>query len=174
MFNDLAQDWQSHGRNAARHGFWIMAVYRFGRWRYNVRPALLRKPLSFAYKFVHFWTTALLGVELPCEAEIGRGFTIEHVGGIVVSGDARIGTDCIIRQGVTIGLRHKELRGSPTIGDRCDIGAGAKLLGPIRIGNDVAIGANAVVLCDVPSGHYAVGVPARIAPRVSRLEVVSA
>jgi serine O-acetyltransferase len=82
-----------------------------------------------------------------------------------VSGDAVFGDDCIIRNGVTVGLRHTERRGSPTIGNRVDIGAGAKLLGPIRIGDDVAIGANAVVITDVPSNSIAVGIPARILPR---------
>jgi len=115
-----------------------------------------------------FWQEALFSVELPCEAVVGRGFTIEHIGAIVVSGDATFGDDCIMRQGVTVGLRHKEERGSPQIGHRCDIGAGAKLLGPIRIGDDVAIGANAVVICDVPSNHYAVGIPAKIGLRKTR------
>jgi len=174
MFEQIRQDWEAHGRSAARHGFWVMVVYRFGRWRYGVRFAPARKAFSALYKFVHFFTTAVFGVELPCETVVGKGLTIEHPGAIVVSGDAVFGDDCILRQGVTVGLRHKELRGSPTIGDRCDIGAGAKLLGPIRIGDDCAIGANAVVLCDVPSNHYAVGIPARIAPRTTRLEVVEA
>ena len=71
----------------------------------------------------------------------------------------------IIRNGVTIGLKNTGQRGAPVLGDRVDIGAGAKLIGPIRIGNDVAIGANAVVLCDVPDGCIAVGVPAVIKPR---------
>jgi serine O-acetyltransferase len=106
-----------------------------------------------------------LGAELPCEAIIGRRFVIEHIGGIVVSGDAVFGDDCVMRNGVTVGLRNRGVRGSPCIGDRVDIGAGAKLLGPIRIGNDVAIGANAVVISDVPSNSIAVGIPARIIPR---------
>jgi serine O-acetyltransferase len=110
----------------------------------------------------------LLGAELPCEAVIGRRFVIEHIGGIVISGDAVFGDDCVIRNGVTVGLRNRGLRGSPRIGDRVDIGAGAKLLGPIYIGNDTAIGANAVVLCDVPSNSIAVGIPARILPRKTR------
>jgi serine O-acetyltransferase len=107
----------------------------------------------------------LFGIEIPCEVVIGRHFVVEHCGGIVISGDAVFGDDCIIRQGVTVGLRYTGQRGSPVIGDRCDIGAGAKLLGAIRIGNDVAIGANAVVLTDVPDGCSAIGVPARIQPR---------
>ncbi len=107
----------------------------------------------------------LLGAELPCEAVIGRRFVIEHIGGIVVSGDAVFGDDCTMRNGVTVGLRHKGLRGSPRIGNRVDIGAGAKLLGPIYIGDDTAIGANAVVICDVPENSIAVGIPARILSR---------
>lgn len=106
-----------------------------------------------------------MGVELPSETIIGHRFVIEHIGGIVISGDARIGDDCIIRNGVTIGLRNRGVRGSPQLGNRVDIGAGAKILGPIHIEDDCAIGANAVVLCDVPARSIAVGVPAHVLPR---------
>jgi serine O-acetyltransferase len=71
----------------------------------------------------------------------------------------------VIRNGVTVGLRNRGISGSPRIGNRVDIGAGAKLLGSIQIGDDCAIGANAVVLCDVPARSIAVGIPARILPR---------
>jgi serine O-acetyltransferase len=107
----------------------------------------------------------LSGVEMPCETTIGHRLVFEHTGGIVISGDAVFGDDCVLRNGVTVGLKNRHQRGSPTIGDRVDIGAGAKLLGPIRIGNDVVIGANAVVLCDVPDGCLAVGVPAQVERR---------
>uniref|UniRef100_UPI0025DF9B91 serine O-acetyltransferase n=1 Tax=Thiocapsa sp. TaxID=2024551 RepID=UPI0025DF9B91 len=107
----------------------------------------------------------MTGIDLPCEARVGRRFLIEHFGGIIISGDAVFGDDCVVRNGVTVGLRHRGVRGAPVIGDRVDIGAGAKVLGPIRIGNDVAIGANAVVIRDVPDGCLAVGVPARIIAR---------
>jgi serine O-acetyltransferase len=70
-----------------------------------------------------------------------------------------------LRHGVTLGLRRTLMPGSPKIGNRVDIGAGAKLLGPIVVGDDAVIGANAVVLCDVPPGSLAVGVPARIVGR---------
>jgi len=96
---------------------------------------------------------------------LGRRFRIDHFGGIIISGDAVFGDDCVVRNGVTVGLRNTGMRGSPVIGNRVDIGAGAKILGPIRIGDDVAIGANAVVLKDVPSNSIAVGIPARILPR---------
>ena len=165
MWDNLREDWQAHDCNWTRHGFWTLAIYRFGRWRYRVRPRLLRAPLSFLYRLLKFFSEMLLGVELPCETVIGRRLVIEHVGAIVISGDAVFGDDCILRNGVTVGLRNRNQRGSPHLGNRVDIGAGAKLLGPIRIGNDVAIGANAVVLCDVPDNCIAVGVPAEIRPR---------
>ena len=117
------------------------------------------------YKVLKFFSEMLLGMELPCETIIGRRFVIEHIGGIVVSGDAVFGDDCVIRNGVTVGLRNRGIPGSPVIGNRVDIGAGAKILGTIHIGDDCAIGANAVVLCDVPARSIAVGVPARVLPR---------
>ena len=165
MFDNIRQDWAAHDCNWTRHGFWALVVYRFGRWRYGIRSRPLRVPFSFLYKLLKFFADAILGIEIPCEAVIGRRFTIEHTGAIVVSGDAVFGDDCVIRQGVTVGLRNRNHRGSPRIGNRVDIGAGAKLLGDIQIGDDVAIGANAVVLCDVPSGSIAVGVPAVVKVR---------
>jgi serine O-acetyltransferase len=144
-----------------------MCVYRFGRWRYTIRWKPLRMPFSFLYKLFKVVTEILTGIELPCEVTLGRRFVIDHFGGIVISGDTVFGDDCRIRNGVTVGLRHTNKRGSPVIGNRVDIGAGAKVLGPIRIGDDVSIGANAVVITDVPSNSIAVGVPARILPRRS-------
>jgi serine O-acetyltransferase len=165
MFENIREDWHAHDCQWTRHGFWVLVVYRFGRWRYSIRWRPARMPLSLLYKLAKFFSEMLLGVELPCEAVIGRRFVIEHVGGIVVSGDARFGDDCVIRNGVTVGLRNRGIAGSPIIGNRVDIGAGAKLLGTIQIGDDCAIGANAVVLCDVPPRSIAVGVPAHVLPR---------
>lgn len=165
MFPNIQEHWQDHQRDFTRRGFWALAVYRYGRWRYRIRPRWVRVPFSLLYKVLKLLAEMLCGIELPCEVEIGHHFVVEHCGGIVISGDAVFGDGCIIRQGVTVGLRYTGQRGSPIIGDRCDIGAGAKLLGKIRIGNDVAIGANAVVLTDVPDGMTAVGVPARVRPR---------
>lgn len=167
MFDHLKEDWRTYEGDIWRQGLWAMWVYRFGQWRYQVRPAWLRKPFSFLYKLQRTVIQMLTGIELPCETQVGRRLRIEHFGGIIVSGDAVIGDDVVIRQGVTIGLKRTNQRGAPQIGNRVDIGAGAKLLGPIRIGDDAVIGANAVVLCDVPAGALAVGVPARIILRRS-------
>ena len=167
MFENIRSDWHAHNCDWTRHGFWALLIYRYGNWRYSIRNRAVRMPFSFIYRVLKFYADGALGIEMPCEAVIGKRFVIEHVGGIVVSGDAVFGDDCVIRNGVTVGLRYRNERGSPQIGDRVDIGAGAKLLGAIRIGNDVSIGANAVVLCDVPDGCVAVGVPARVLVRKS-------
>jgi serine O-acetyltransferase len=165
MLDDLRADFRAHGRRWGAQGFWVMVVYRYGRWRYRIRPALLRKPFSLLYHVLFKLVQILTGVELPCEVEIGRNFVIDHFGGIVVSGYARFGHNCRIRNGVVVGLKNVDDPCAPIIGDNVDIGAGAKLLGPIRIGSNVNIGANAVVLVDVPDDSLAVGVPAVVRPR---------
>lgn len=165
MFDNIREDWQTYECDWARQGLWVMLIYRFGRWRYGIENRVLRWPFSFLYKLLKVLSQIMTGIDLPCEVRLGRRFLIEHFGGIIISGDAVFGDDCVVRNGVTVGLRHRGVRGAPLIGDRVDIGAGAKVLGPIRIGNDVAIGANAVVIQDVPDGYLAVGVPARIISR---------
>lgn len=167
MFDRVREDWRTYDGDLNRQGLWVMLVYRYGQWRYRVRPRVLRLPLSITYKFLKVLSQILTGIDLPCEAKVGRRFTIEHFGGIVISGDTQFGDDCVIRNGVTVGLKHTGIRGAPTIGNRVDIGTGAKILGPITIGDDVAIGANAVVVKDVPSNSIAVGVPARIIARAT-------
>jgi len=109
----------------------------------------------------------ICGIELPCEAEIGSHFVIDHFGGIIISGYAKFGDHCRVRNGVVIGLRRIDEPIAPVIGNNVDIGAGAKVLGPIRIGDNVLIGANAVVLCDVPDNSIAIGIPAVIKQRKS-------
>lgn len=165
MFDNLREDYRTYEGKFSSQGLWVMAVYRFGRWRYTVRQALLRKPLSLAYRFLKTLSQVAAGIDLPCEATVGRRFRIDHFGGVIISGDAVLGDDVTVRNGVTIGLKRRDDPGSPVIGNRVDIGAGAKVLGRIRIGDDVMIGANAVVITDVPSNSIAVGVPARILPR---------
>ena len=165
MFDNIRADLAAHGGRWGAQGFWALVVYRFGRWRYGVRPALLRKLFSFLYKVLYKFIQIIAGIELPCEVKLGKNFVIDHFGGIVISGYASFGNNCRIRNGVVVGLRRVDEPCAPQIGNNVDIGAGAKLLGNIRIGNNVAIGANAVVLCDVPDDHVAYGVPAVVKPR---------
>ena len=169
MFENIRADLRAHDGDWAAQGFWVMLVYRFGRWRYGVRPALLRKLLSFIYKALFKLVQIVTGIELPCEVVIGRNFVIDHFGGIVISGYAQFGDDCRIRNGVVVGLKNVHELVAPVIGNNVDIGAGAKLLGNIRIGDNVVIGANAVVLIEVPDDSLAVGVPAIIKPRPVRI-----
>jgi serine O-acetyltransferase len=158
-------DYRTYAGDMFAPGLWVMAVYRFGRWRYSIRPRWLRMGFSLAYKILFALVRAASGTEIPCETRIGRGLRIDHSHGIVISGDAWLGDEVVLRNGVTIGLRRAGVRGSPVIGHRVDIGAGAKILGTISVGDDACIGANAVVLCDVPANSIAVGIPARISLR---------
>lgn len=162
MFENIRGDLRAHGGDWGAQGFWVMLVYRFGRWRYSVRPAMLRKVFSLLYKVLYKFVQILTGIELPCEVIVGRNFVIDHFGGIVVSGYAQFGDDCRIRNGVVIGLKNIAEPVAPIIGNNVDIGAGAKILGAIKVGNNVVIGANAVVITDVPDNSLAVGVPAVI------------
>lgn len=173
MFHNIKEDFKIYQGDFGAQGFWVMLVYRFGRWRYKVRPALLRKIFSFIYKLNYKFVQIITGIELPCEVELGKNFVIDHFGGIVVSGYAKFGDNCRIRNGVVVGLKNMENLGAPTIGNNVDIGAGAKILGPIKIGNNVLIGANAVVITDVPDNSIAVGVPAVIKSRNSITKSVS-
>ncbi|WOB09974.1 DapH/DapD/GlmU-related protein [Piscinibacter gummiphilus] len=168
MFEHIRADLRNYRGRWWEQGFWVMLVYRFGRWRYGIKPALIRKPLSLLYKIAYKFVQILTGIDLPCEVEVGRNFVIDHFGGIIVSGYAKFGDNCRLRHDVCVGLRHTDEPVAPVIGNNVDIGAGAKILGPITIGDNVLIGANAVVITDVPSNSIAVGVPAKIQPRVPR------
>ena len=108
-----------------------------------------------------FWSV-VSGADIPINSEIGGGLLIPHPNGIVIHPSARIGPNCLLFQQVTIG----DANGLPTIGGHVDVGAGARILGPIHVGDHARIGANAVVLADVPAGVTVVGIPARpIKPR---------
>jgi len=168
VFNNIRHDLAAYDGDWSCQGFWVMLVYRFGRWRYGFKLAIIRRPLSLLYKILYKVIQIVTGIELPCEVSIGRNFRIDHFGGIIISGFARFGDNCIVRNGVTIGLKNLEEKAAPDIGNNVNIGAGAKILGAITIGDDVAIGANAVVLEDVPDGSLAVGIPARIKPKKSK------
>jgi len=147
-------------------GFWALQAYRFGHLRYRFRNRPVRMVLGVVHIVLSKTAEMLCGVTIGVSAKIGRRLTIEHSGAIVVHGNAQMGDDCVIRQGVTIGNRRLDQPfAAPRIGNRVNIGAGAKLLGAIHIGDDAEIGANAVVLHDVPAHALAVGIPARVIVR---------
>jgi serine O-acetyltransferase len=159
----VAEDYVAHGCEASRPGFQALLVYRFGVARMKVKPLLLRAPLSVLYRTLFRSVRNFYGIELPFTAQIGRRVIFEHQHGIVVHGATVIGDDCIIRQGVTLGIRTLDkLDDAPILGKKVNVGAGAKVIGNVRVGDGASIGANAVVLEDVPARALAVGVPARV------------
>ncbi len=113
----------------------------------------------------------LTGADLAWQASVGPGLTLYHPTGVVLGPDVVVGRNCVLQQGVTLGAvrergrMHDGRMDSPVIGDGVTVGAGARVLGPISLGDASVVGANAVVLVDVPPGHLAVGVPARVTPR---------
>lgn len=118
--------------------------------------------------FLARWVTEVgrrhCGIEIHPGATIGKDLFIDHGMGVVIGETAQIGDNVTIFHGVTLGGtgNEKDAKRHPTIGNNVIIGTGAKLLGPIRVGDNARIGANAVVLTDVPAGATAVGIPARI------------
>ena len=165
LVGQIFEDWRANGRDWTRPGFQALAVHRFGNWRMRIGPRPLRVPFSVLYRVLDRGVRNFYGIELPYTARLGRRLVLEHQSGIVIHGHASMGDDCVVRQGVTLGNRSvDEPLAAPQIGNRVNIGAGAKILGQVVIGDDAQIGANAVVLNDVPSGTLAVGVPARVVP----------
>ena len=163
LWQQIKEDWEAHGRDWTLPGFRAVAVQRFGVWRMGIQPKLLRAPFSILYRSLYRKVRNSYGIELPYTVQLGRRVVIEHQGGIVIHGFCQIGDDSIIRQNVTLGIRHLDrLKDAPKLGKRVNVGAGAVVLGDISIGDDVNIGANAVVLSDIPAGQTAVGIPAKI------------
>jgi serine O-acetyltransferase len=157
----VREDLEAHDGDWTRAGFQALLVYRFGVWRMSVRRKLFRAPLSVLWRALFAAVRNFYGIELPFTARIGRRVIFEHQHGIVVHGNTEIGDDCIIRQGVTLGIRRLDrLKEAPVLGKHVNVGAGAKILGHVLIGDHAEIGANAVVLENVPPYTLAIGVPA--------------
>jgi serine O-acetyltransferase len=149
-------------------GFQALAVHRFGVWKHAVAPKPLRLPLTAIHRVLYLFVKNVYGIELPINTRIGRRVLVGHQHGIVVHPNAAIGDDCVIIQGVTIG-QDRDTRGgppppAPKLGNRVKVGAGAVIAGDIRIGDDVHIGPNAVVMQNVPAGAIVSAPPSRIMP----------
>jgi serine acetyltransferase len=111
--------------------------------------------------------TSLFGIEIARDVQLGEGVIFLHTVGIVIGGDSRVGDRVVFLGGNTVGS-VEPTGGYPRIGNDVIIGAGARILGPVTIGDGASIGANAVVLCDVPAGASALGVPAVVRLRGAR------
>ncbi len=137
-------------------------AYQYHRARGGAWHALQRKIARMRHLFWSVVTQSDIGLE----ARLGKGLLLPHPNGVVIHEDAQVGEDCMIMQQVTIGMIGAgEV---PTVGNRVYIGAGAKILGKLSVGDGARIGANAVVMSDVPAGSTAVGIPARIVDRNRR------
>lgn len=145
-------------------GVWAVVVYRMGAWcivNKKTRPYL--KIVSPFLTILQKISEILTGVSIPFTAKIGKGLYIGHFGCIILSPGTIMGEYCNLSQGVTIGQAGRGgKQPTPIIGDRVYMGPGAKIFGGIIIGNDVAIGANAVVTKDLPDNSVAVGIPAEV------------
>jgi len=135
-------------------------------WAYRCAHWLWEQRLRFLARVVSSLARSLTGVDIHPAASIGERLFIDHATGVVIGETTQIGDDVTIYQGVTLGgtsLAHEKRH--PTIGNRVTIGAGAKILGPITIGDDSRVGANSVVVHSVPENSVVVGIPGRIIAR---------
>jgi len=137
-------------------GFHAMLFHRLAHWLWGVGLKWLARLVSHVSR----WLT---GIEIHPGATIGRRFFIDHGMGVVIGETAEIGDDCTLYHGVTLGgTSWNKGKRHPTLGKGVVVGAGAKILGPIMVGDGARIGSNAVVVKDVPPGATAIGIPARI------------
>jgi len=132
-------------------------------WHRAVTHRLWRSGLKWLARWLALWGRWLTGIEIHPGATIGRRVFIDHGMGIVIGETAEVGDDTTLYHGVTLGgTKWDKVKRHPTLGRSVVVGAGAKILGPILIGDGAKIGANAVVVRDVPAGATAVGIPARV------------
>lgn len=135
-------------------------------WAHRIAHALWKSGARFPARFLSALTRSTTGVDIHPAAQIGRRVFIDHATGVVIGETTEVGHDVVIFHGVTLGgVAMVPGKRHPTVGNHVMVGAGAKVLGPITLGDGVKVGANAVVTKDVPCGSVAIGVPARLLPK---------
>ncbi len=155
----IKEDFNVHERDLFSQGFWAIFVHRFGNWRMDITNHFLRWPFSLLYKVLEKLVEWFCGISLKYTVVVGRRVRIWHHGGMIL-GALSIGDDVHIRQNTTFGVKR---RGQPrwlkpAIGSRCDIGAGAVIVGGIEIGSDTVVGANVVLAESVAPGSIVLAV----------------
>lgn len=156
---------------AARNALEVTLTYPgvHAVWAYRLAHMLFKKNFKLLARIVSSISRSYTGVDIHPGARLGRRLFIDHANGVVIGETTKIGTDCVLFHQVTLGgVSMSKGKRHPTLGDRVMVGAGAKVLGPIHVGSDARIAANAVVVRDVPAGCSAIGVPARVSPGCSQ------
>ncbi len=165
----VREDFQTHGRNMFEQGFWAVFTNRFGNWRMG-QPKVIRAPATLLYRLMFALVEYFGGISLWYTVKLGRRVRIWHHSGVVI-GPRYIGNDVQIRQNTTIGVaytgRNDEL---PIVCDGADIGAGACIAGSVVVGRNAKIGANALVITDIPDDVTAIGNPAQIYGAVNSID----
>ncbi|HEX7507770.1 MAG TPA: serine acetyltransferase [Polyangia bacterium] len=161
LVTQLRKDHRRHGATWWNPAIWAMAVYRVGAWGQQVQNPIVREVVSKAYGIMHLGVQLTTGIVINREAKIGSDFHLIHFGNTKIHPAVVIGEGCGIMHDVTIGT-NMDRPGVPRLGNNVFVGAGAKILGGISIGDGARIAANSLVVCDVPAGATAVGVPARV------------
>jgi serine O-acetyltransferase len=151
---------------AARTTFEVLTCYPGLHalvWHRSIVAPLWRLGFRWLARWLAHWSRAWTGIEIHPGAGIGRRVFIDHGMGVVIGETAEIGDDCTLYHGVTLGgTSWNAGKRHPTLGRNVIVGAGAKILGPILVGDNAKVGSNAVVVRDVPAGATAVGIPARV------------
>jgi serine O-acetyltransferase len=159
---DLAR-FREHGYTGwGSEGFWALAIYRLQKVVRRRRPQWLWAPVRFTLRLLRKLNSIVTLVDLHPDAEIGPGIIIAHGGPVRVHGATKIGANCALHNGVTIGAGPRP--GGAVIGDHVYIGCNASIIGAVTVGNGATVAANSLVISDVPAGCTAIGVPAKILP----------
>ncbi len=155
-------------------GFWASTVYRLAHWvEIHEHLGIIRVFLRILFLICQKLVELLTGISIPATCQIGEGLYIGHFGHLIVNGRVRIGANCNLSQGVTLGIKQEgKNRGVPTLGDRVYIGPNAIIIGDIHIGNDAAVGAGAIVTKTVPPNAVVAGNPAEITSYGGSFELV--
>ena len=160
------QRFRHHGYTGwGSEGMWALVIYRAQRALRKSRRRFVWKPAELALAVLRKALHIITGIDLHPEAEIGAGLLIQHASQVRVARDTRIGVDCTMSQICSIGSDITP--GAPKIGDYVYIAPHACILGPVTVGDEATVSSCSLVLSDVPAGHTAIGVPARILPKIS-------
>lgn len=158
------EDYVANRRQWSRAGFHAIVVYRLGVWAHH-QTGLVEKIASFVYVLLYAFVRNFYSIEISRVATIGRRLWVPYAAGIVISPMAEVGDDCLIHQNVTIGVGKAKPRGTkpyaPKLGNDVELGAGAVIIGGVTIGDGARIGPNAVVMTDIPPGGTAFASPAK-------------